>query len=184
MHTITPGRELPLADSSLSVRLVCCDADRPARVISAAGDVVTIAQPLHPCGAAAMGDPAELVWSTGGDVRTVAGEIVSVRGRPPRWGIRVTASAEAANRRSEPRYEFGAVAAIWFSRGMVPARVVDRSRSGLGCRVGGGAPLKQRDVVTVELAGETLRALVVRVRPAGRTLDVGLKILEATAHEE
>lgn len=184
MSTITSRRELPLADSPISVRLACCGADRPARTITAADGLVTIAQPFHPCRVAAVGDGALLVWSTGNGVRTVAGDLQAVLSRPPRWCIRVRGSVGALNRRSEPRYEFGAMAAIWSRRGMVPARIVDRSRSGLGCLVGGGAPLVQHDVVTVEVAGETLRALVVRVRPSGRSLDVGLRLLEAQARDE
>lgn len=176
-HTTAQTIALPPAGSPVAVRLICCAVDRPTRVASIDGSVIVLSRPYHPCRSVASGEHVSIVWSVDGQMVGTVGELREVPGRTPRWHVRVTDAVAPAERRGDPRFPVYALAIIRTEAGMIPAHVVDRSRTGLGCRTGGAARIERNAVVTVEIGDEVVRARVVRARPAGSSLDVGLRVL-------
>ncbi|GIU86351.1 MAG: hypothetical protein KatS3mg009_0866 [Acidimicrobiia bacterium] len=169
---------LPAAGTPVTVRPACCGAELPTRVVGHEGESLVLVRPAHSCGADAVGREVLVTWTVGDGLRCADGVVRAVRGAPVRWVVGLSGPPVAPNRRREERVECRDTAVLRAGRAMIPAQVVNRSRSGLGCLVGGASRLAVHQEVTVEMHGRRARARVVRVRPAGTSLDVGLRLLE------
>lgn len=171
-------RSLPANGARIALRLGCCGTESPTRVVGVQGTKLVLVRPVHTCDAPVVDRRVTVLWADGGEQFGADGVVRAVGGQPVRWFVEVVGEPSSANRRQESRSNCSDMAVLRRGTTMIPAHVVNRSSSGLGCLVGGASRIAVGQEVTVELRGHRALARVVRVRPSGASLDVGLQLLE------
>lgn len=171
-------RSLPTKGAPIALRLGCCGNESPTRVVGVQGTKLVLVRPVHTCGAPVVDQRVTVLWADEGEHFGADGMVRAIGGQPVRWFVDIVGEPSPANRRQESRSNCRDMAVLRRGSTMIPARVVNRSSKGLGCLVGGASRIAVRQEVTVELRGRRALARVVRVRPSGASLDVGLQLLE------
>jgi hypothetical protein len=171
-------RSLPTNGAPIALRLGCCGTESPTRVVAVQDAKLVLVRPVHTCDAPVVDRRVTVLWADDGEQFSADGVVRAVGGQPVRWFVEVVGEPSPANRRQESRSSCHDMAVLRRGSTMIPARVVNRSSRGLGCLVGGASRIAAGEEVTVELRGHRALARVVRVRPSGASLDVGLQLLE------
>jgi hypothetical protein len=154
--------------------LECCFSDLPARVLEGGSNRVSITAPVHLCRRSEIGLRFTAVWEHKTGMARSSG-VVEAQNRVPRsWVLQLDGAVETFV--LEKRYSDDSPATLIVDDTRVPARVVDRSESGVGCMVPALAKLEVGQRVQVIVGNHDRAGTIARVRPLGNQLRVGIRL--------